>query len=202
MDTLGFTFEDRKNGEKNDTITMQCAYDLVLCPVRAWAKIVQRILKYPSTTPDTYVNAFLSNGKIQYVKNTDMSKALRAAASSIGEARLGFPPTDIGTHSIRSGSAMAMYLAEVPVYTIMLIGRWSSDAFLKYIRKQVEQFSHNVSRRMIQNQHFSHVPDFVPTVSRHDPRQRNHRDNAQTRQNMGRAGTGVLAALPRMAMWT
>ena len=66
----------------------------------------------------------------------------------------------------------------------------------------MEQFSHNVSRQMIQNQYFSHVPDFVPTVSRHDPRQRNHRDNAQTRQNMGRAGTGVLAALPRMAMWT
>ena len=26
---------------------------------------------------------------------------------------------------------MAMYLDEVPVYTIMMIGRWSSDAFLK-----------------------------------------------------------------------
>ena len=130
-----------------------------------------------------------------------MSKALRAAATSIGKDRLGFAPADIGTHSIRSGAAMSMYLAEVPVYTIMLIGRWSSDAFLKYIRKQVEQFSHNVSRRMIQNQHFTHVPDFVPTVSRHDPRQQNHRDNAQTRSNMGSASTSVIAALPRMAMW-
>jgi hypothetical protein len=97
---------------------------------------------------------------------------------------------------------MAIYLAGVPTFSIMMIGRWSSNAFLKYIQKQVEQFSHNVSRRMIQNQHFTHVPDFVPTVSRHDPRQRNHRDNAQTQQNMGRAGTGVIAALPRMAMWT
>ena len=38
---------------------------------------------------------------------------------------------------------MDVFLGECPVYTIMLIGRWSSDAFLRYIRKQVEQFSHN-----------------------------------------------------------
>jgi hypothetical protein len=42
---------------------------------------------------------------------------------------------------------MAMYLGECPVYTVMLIGRWSSDAFLRYIRKQVMEFSHNVSKK-------------------------------------------------------
>ena len=128
--------------------------------------------------------------------------SIRAACDAIGEVRLGFHSDEAGTHSIRSGSTMAMYLAKVPVYTIMLIGRWSSDAFLRYIRKQVEQFSHNISRRMIQHQHFSHVPNFLPQTSRHDPRQCNHRDNAQTRINMGRAGAGVLSALPRMGMWT
>ena len=30
-------------------------------------------------------------------------------------------PEDIGTHSIRSGAAMAMYLAGVPTFTIMMI---------------------------------------------------------------------------------
>ncbi len=34
-------------------------------------------------------------------------------------------------HSAWSGAAMAMYLAGVPVFTIMLLGRWSSDAFLR-----------------------------------------------------------------------
>ena len=181
---------------------MQSARDLLLCPVRSWGSIIQRLLKCPGTSPNTSVNSFYSNGKIQGVTGDDMTKALRGAAASIGKDTLGFDPTEVGTHSIRSGSAMGMYLAEVPVYTIMLIGRWSSNAFLRYIRKQVEQFSHNVSRRMIQHQHFTHVPNFLPQTSRHDPRQRNHRDNAQTRLNMGRAGAGVLAALPRLALWT
>ena len=44
---------------------------------------------------------------------------------------------------------MEMYMAGVPVYTIMLIGRWLSNAFLRYIRKQVEQFSRHVAKKML-----------------------------------------------------
>ena len=80
---------------------------------------------------------------------------------------------------------MAMYLGECPVYTIMMIGRWSSDAFLRYIRKQVEQFSHNVSRIMIRFQFHLHIPDMEPAASHLDPRQRNHLDNSETRSNIG-----------------
>ena len=82
---------------------------------------------------------------------------------------------------------MEMYLAAVPVYTIMLIGRWSSDAFLRYIRRQVEQFSKDVSQKMITHRSFRTIPDIAPrVVSNEDPRQRNHRDNAETRRNIGR----------------
>ena len=47
---------------------------------------------------------------------------LRAAAIQYGEARLGFSASRIGTHSLRAGAAMAMFLAGVPVETIQLIG--------------------------------------------------------------------------------
>jgi hypothetical protein len=79
-----------------------------------------------------------------------------------------------------------MYLGEIPVYTIMLIGRWSSDAFLHYIRKQVEQFSRNVLKKMLTFQSFCHIPDIAPRrISSEGPRQRNHRNNAETRRNIG-----------------
>ena len=53
---------------------------------------------------------------------------------------------------------MAMYLDEIPIYTIMLIGRWSSDAFLDYIRKQVDQFTYNIAERMLKHLDFRHLP--------------------------------------------
>ncbi|KAL7473985.1 hypothetical protein ACHAWX_000001 [Stephanocyclus meneghinianus] len=53
---------------------------------------------------------------------------------------------------------MLMYLAKEPVYTIMLIGRWSSDAFLAYIEKQVKEFTKGVSSRMLQYNTFYNIP--------------------------------------------
>jgi hypothetical protein len=50
----------------------------------------------------------------------------------IGKYKLGFGPDDVGLHSIRSGASMTMYLGTVPVFTILLIGRWSSNALLQY----------------------------------------------------------------------
>jgi hypothetical protein len=58
-----------------------------------------------------------------------------------------------------TASAMAMYMNHVPVYTIMLLGRWSSNAFLRYIRSQVKTFGHNVSKKMINTEMFYHVPN-------------------------------------------
>jgi len=65
---------------------------------------------------------------------------------------------------------MAVYLAHVPVFTIMLLGRWSSDAFLRYIRKQVKEFSREISSKMVQQEHFF----TVPSSSKDDPRISNH----------------------------
>ena len=72
--------------------------------------------------------------KLNMVNQNDMKTALRSAASVFGKEKLEFKPKELGTHLIRSGSAMAMYLDEVPIYTIMLLGCWSSNAFLRYIR--------------------------------------------------------------------
>jgi hypothetical protein len=34
---------------------------------------------------------------------------------------------------------MAMYLGALPVFVIMMIGQWGSNAFMKYIQKQIEE---------------------------------------------------------------
>jgi hypothetical protein len=49
-------------------------------------------------------------------------------------------------------------IEEFPVYMIILIGRWSSNAFLLYIHKQVQEFSRNISTNMMQNESFFTIP--------------------------------------------
>lgn len=199
-DSVSITFEWQKKDERMDTVTHLASGDILLSPTRQWAALVRRIRAYPGATDDTPVSAVWRYGRIEHITSKEMVDALRAAVVSIGEDILGFKKEEIGTHSIRAGAAMAMFLGECPVYTIMMIGRWSSDAFLRYIRKQVEQFSHNVSRRMIQFQFFRHVPDLAPRVSHLDPRQRNHTDNDETRRNIG-GNRSRQAQLPAFSLY-
>jgi hypothetical protein len=100
-----------------------------------------------------------SEWALQTGTSTHMINALRDAVGAIGEVKLGIKKEDVGTSLIRSGMAMAIYLGECPVFMIMLIGCWSSDAFLRYIRKQVMEFSQNVAKRILLCQNFRHIPD-------------------------------------------
>ena len=65
---------------------------------------------------------------------------------------LGFTSDDVGTHSIRSSLAMALYLAKRPVSTIVLLGRWCSNVFLLYIRRQIQEFSAGVCADIVSHE--------------------------------------------------
>jgi hypothetical protein len=127
---------------------------------------------------------------------------LKDSVRAIGEDVLNIKADEVGTHSLRSGAAMAMFLGGLPVYLIMLMGRWSSDAFLRYIRKQVEQFSHDVSSKMIENMFHRYIPTLATTtLTNRDPRQRNNPNNAETRRNVGGDATRQ-ARLPAFSLFT
>jgi hypothetical protein len=165
-----------------DTITLMASEDAILCPVRA---VVKRIEKYPGTISNSPISTYSNNGVIDQVTLDHMINALRDAVGGIREIHLGIKKEDVGTHLIRSGAAMAIYLGECPVFMIMLIGRWSSNAFLQYIRKQVMEFSQNVAKMMLACQNFRHITDIHTQVAPDDPRIRNHPENTNTRKNVG-----------------
>ncbi len=155
------------------------------------------------------------NGRMEHITSKTILQHLRAACATIGSACLKFEPHKIGTHSLRSGAATEMYLGEIPVYTIMLIGRWLSDAFLHYICKQVEQFSRNVTKRMLNFCSFGHILDIHPRrilidnppgihpqrILTDDPQQCNHHNNAKTKRNIGRKKSRWVQ-LPAFLLYT
>jgi hypothetical protein len=65
---------------------------------------------------------FLTDGNgLERILSKEVLKQLRDCAAVVGERRLRFPVDRIGTHSIRAGAAIAMFLAGVPCETIQLI---------------------------------------------------------------------------------
>jgi hypothetical protein len=166
--TVSITFEEQKQGTKNDAVAHHWTSYPLLYPVKIWCIIIRRLISYPTSSPDTTVNSFqLGKGSIHTFSGKELLSRLRMAATSLGpDIRI----NQIGLHSAKSGAAVAMYLTGVPVFTIMLLGHWSSDAFLRYIRKQVQEFSASISSQMIQNEDFY----TIPLASHDDPRTQNH----------------------------
>ena len=196
-DTVSVTFVFQKNKKKMITVSHPRS-GKAICPVIIWAKIVLRILSYEGTSGHTPVNAFKTGKKIGYVTRDEMLRHLRHTVDNM--SGLGFTGRDVGTHSIRSSLAMALYLAKRPVTTIMLLGRWCSDAFLLYVRRQIQEFSAGVSADMVSNDEFFTIPDLEECDSL-DPRTRNSQSFANTISLNGpNAGTAHVKC-PAMHVW-
>jgi hypothetical protein len=159
-DNVEITFRVQKNGVVEDQILQWHTNDNELCPVRHWAWTINRLRSYPGyrdTWPVfTYYDS-LTN-KLSTISSSEIFDDIKAAVDAIGPNILGFTSKDVGTHSNRAAFAMMNYLAGRPVYTIMLLGRWLSDAFLRYIEKQVREFSIGASQKMLQHNTFYNIP--------------------------------------------
>ena len=100
---------------------------------------------------------------------------------------------EIECHSIRSGAAMSMYLQKIAVFTIMFQGRWCSDAFLRYIRRQVKEFSQGVSEAMISKKSYAFftVTDSANDADFENPRIPNN-SNSLTSSHNGRSAVSAF----------
>ena len=58
-----------------------------------------------------------------------------------------FPSDNVAGHSLRAGGATALALAGTPLDRIQMIGRWSSQAFLIYLRQNPVLLQSSISGR-------------------------------------------------------
>ena len=87
------------------------------------------------------------------------TNSLRAGTLYFGEERLGLSHKEVGTHSIRSGFAMELYLDKVYPETITIMGRWASSAFLRYIHIQVSALNKGIITLMTSIHAFYTIPE-------------------------------------------
>lgn len=165
-DVVSVTFRDQKNGEKEQTRTAWRTSLPDACPVRAIASIIRRA-KTSSRfifTASTSVNTYKHNTTTKRITSTMILTRLRAAATMMGFQALGTSSKTIGTHSIRSGAAMALVLSGQPAWRVMIAGRWKSTAFLAYIREQVQTYSKGVAQCMTENPSFIQLDRSTPSI--------------------------------------
>ena len=151
------TFDDQKNGVRGEAVGHNSTDDELLCPARALARIAAHLRAHdaPIDTPiSTYWDG---NGNQWHASSKLLTNALRHAASSL-EEDTGIPADLISARGLRPGGATALLCAGVDKDMIQLLGRWKSDAMLRYLRIQAATHRASFSQRMLDHGDYTFAP--------------------------------------------
>ena len=157
-DFVQITFVSQKTEIKHQSIVQHKSFT-IFCPVKIWASIKNRILSYPNTSERSKVNTFLQNDKLVEITSDSIRKHLRKHILLVDPLQHHYQINRIGTHSIRTSFAMILHSVGIAKVTVMMLGRWASDAYLRYIRHNLADFSKNISAQMVKsNELFYDIP--------------------------------------------
>lgn len=145
-DGVTITLENQKNGHKGCVLHHEATGDPFMCPVRAVCVLLHAIQNKAGSTA---LGSFHDRaGQPQRITATDIRTGVRRAALRTGLAQQGYDLARIGSHSLRSGGAVALKLAGYDSDMIKKLGRWSSNTYLLYIQSQIAQLTAGVAKAM------------------------------------------------------
>ena len=151
------TFTDQKDGVRGEQVGHKATNDPRLCPCKALSRLARRLrsINAPSDTP---ICSYLAHdGKLRLLKSTIITNALRHAAASV-ESSTGISPWLLSARSLRPGGATALLCAGVDKDAIQLLGRWKSDAMLRYLRIQAHTVSAHFSQNVLDHGGYTFAP--------------------------------------------
>ena len=159
---ISLTFTDQKNGVRGEVIGLSTSGNPYVCPVRAVCRRIQH-LRTHGAQPATPLARVFAFGAWAKITPTHITTTLRTAVSFLGP-ELGFLAADVSARCLRAAGATALLNAKVDGDVIKLLGRWHSDAMLRYLHLQAAPIMKDYSRLMLSGGSFTLIPNqLVPS---------------------------------------
>jgi hypothetical protein len=148
-------FSDQKNANRGEKVGHATSGDHSFCPVRALARRVLH-LRRNQAPPHTPIHCYYEQfrGRQLRVPSASINLCLKQAA-----LLLGVDPLDITVKAMRATGAMALITARIDGDLIRLLGRWQSDAMLRYLHVQAVPVLQNFARAMNTHGQLQALPD-------------------------------------------
>ena len=148
-------YTDQKNGIKGEKITHVPTGDDRYCPVRALEHVVLHLLEHNAPLDTPLYTYYTYNKKTKQYKQSAITpymstKLLKACAANVFDIT-GIPPEKISSRSLCPGGATALLCAGNEPTNVALIGRWRSEAMLRYLRTQASPAVRKFALQMLQH---------------------------------------------------
>jgi hypothetical protein len=151
-------FSDQKNAVKGEQVGHRATSDSTWCPAKALGRLVLHLRKHNAKPHTPIFHHYNTYDKKWYkVTSTFITNGLRHAATSV-EDITGISPTLISARSLRPGGATALLCAGIDKDAIQLLGRWKSDAMLRYLRIQAASLQFNYAQQMLDHGAYTFHP--------------------------------------------
>jgi hypothetical protein len=127
--------------------------------------MVRRVLhlrQHKSSKSTPLVSYFHDNKRVA-IKAKDITDVLRLATVATGH-QTGVNTDDISTLSLRSGGAMALRKGKIDHNTIRMLGRWHSDAMMRYLHLQSKPIMREFVATMNNRGAYTFLPDETPPL--------------------------------------
>ena len=154
--SASYTFTKQKNGIANEIISHGRANHPLCCPVRATIRLVlvHRLHQTPHNKP---LASYYHNNKLIPVKANDVTERIKQAAAANFNAT-GIKPSELSARSLRAGGAMALLCGNVDFDLIQMLGRWHSDAMIRYLHLQAQPVSQKLAAKMFNHGTYNFLP--------------------------------------------
>lgn len=151
---VSLTFSTQKNGTRGEVIGHGRSTHSSACPVRAVARRLCYLRTF-NAPAHTYLCAV--GPKLEPISSAHITTLLRRACASPLNTS-GISPGQITAKSLRASGAMALMNEGVNHDMIQLIGRWKSDASLRYMHVQAHDLMSNFSNLMLNGGDYNLIP--------------------------------------------
>jgi hypothetical protein len=140
--SVSLTFTDQKNGVRGEVVSHSRSGSPLTCPVLAITRRVIHLREHNAPL-DAPLASYYTTARRSTVSAKNVTDTLRISVAALGPS-LGFLPKDVSARSLRAGGATALLCADVDAQKIRMLGRWQSDAMLRYLHATRRSFSSSV----------------------------------------------------------
>jgi hypothetical protein len=154
---VALRFTNQKNGGKGEVIAHSCSGDILVCPCKAVIRRARYLLQHKQP-PSAPLCRFFQNGITHHVSTIHIRNALHESLNAIGPTTLGIQRHEIDARSLRAGGATALLSAKVDKESIQLLGRWKSDAVMRYLHIAANPHTRQYAKHMISSGHATFNP--------------------------------------------
>ncbi len=150
--SASLTFTNQKNGVRGEVISHSKSGSVLTCPVTALTRRVIH-LRENNATLDTPLATYYTNKK-RAVTAKDVTETLQHSVLALGPNNLGFLSKDVSARALRAGGATALMCAGVDHTNIRMLGRWQSDAMLRYLHLSAQPVMRRFASLMLTGGNF------------------------------------------------